>query len=440
MPTISDSSNGAMTDFPESTSSIPSSSVQPALATPPLTSNGPSASDMQYYYQFLYPFKPIFQWLNHSPKPGRDITNREFAMAFRSGAYKRYNSFNTVQEFKAQIQRANPDRFEIGAIYNKPPKERDSVLKTEMKPLEKELVFDIDMDDYDGYRTCCSGAQVCEKCWKFISLAMKIINIALEEDFGWEDFIWVFSGRRGAHCWVSDKRARVLGDIHRRNVLDYMNVVRDRNIDKRLNLKRPYHPHLSRSLNILKPHFVEVILREQNPWENDETAFTSLLPALHDKQLIELLRKYWKENPRRSSEQKWGDIDLIASTQLKQGKRQDFIARLRECKEDLVLATLYPKLDIEVTKQTIHLLKAPFCVHPATGNVCVPITDRFTPADAPKLLKLQQEMEQTGNKVEETSLQPFLEHFNKFVNKLMKQELNSLKRERDEGQEEDFGF
>ena len=125
---------------------------------------------------------------------------------------------------------------------------------------------------------------------------------------------------------------------------------------------------------------------------------------------------------------------------MKQGKRQDFIARLRECKEDLVLATLYPKLDIEVTKQTIHLLKAPFCVHPATGNVCVPITDRFTPADAPKLLKLQQEMEQNGNKVEETSLQPFLEHFNKFVNKLMKQELNSLKRERDEGQEEDFGF
>ena len=97
-------------------------------------------------------FKHIFNWLNHSPKPSRDMINREFAMAFRSGAYKRYNSFNSVQDFKAQIEKANPDRFEIGAIYNKPPRERDTLLKSELKALEKELVFDIDMDDYDAFR------------------------------------------------------------------------------------------------------------------------------------------------------------------------------------------------------------------------------------------------------------------------------------------------
>ncbi|EDZ71451.1 YIR008Cp-like protein, partial [Saccharomyces cerevisiae AWRI1631] len=152
--------------------------------------NGPSSSDMEYYYKSLYPFKHIFNWLNHSPKPSRDMINREFAMAFRSGAYKRYNSFNSVQDFKAQIEKANPDRFEIGAIYNKPPRERDTLLKSELKALEKELVFDIDMDDYDAFRTCCSGAQVCSKCWKFISLAMKIMNTALREDFGYKDFIW----------------------------------------------------------------------------------------------------------------------------------------------------------------------------------------------------------------------------------------------------------
>lgn len=299
--------------------------------------NGPSTSDMQYYYQYLYPFKPIFTWLNHSPKPGRDMINRELAMAFRSGAYKRYNSFDSVQEFKNQIQRANPDRFEIGAIYNKPPRNMDSILKAEMKPLEKEVVFDIDMDDYDSYRTCCSGASVCSKCWKFISLAMKVINVALVEDFGYEDFIWVFSGRRGAHCWVSDKRSRLLSDIQRRSVLDYMNVVRERNLDKRLNLKRPYHPHLTRSLDILKPYFVEIILREQDPWRDDDMAFGSLLTGLHDKNLIEVLKRYWKSNPRRSSEQKWSDIDALAASQLKHpssSKKTDFFNKLHECKED----------------------------------------------------------------------------------------------------------
>lgn len=403
--------------------------------------NGPSASDMQYYYQYLYPFKQVFHWLNHSPKPGRDMIHRELAMAFRSGAYKRYNSFDTVQEFKSQIQRANPDRFEIGAIYNKPPRNMDTVLKAEMKAQEKEVVFDIDMDDYDAYRTCCSGANVCSKCWKFISLAMQIINVALVEDFDYTDFIWVFSGRRGAHCWISDKRSRLLNDNQRRNLLDYMNVVRDRNLDKRLNLKRPYHPHLTRSLEILKPHFVEIILREQNPWQNDETAVQCLLPGIHDKSLVDVLKKYWKQNPNRSSEQKWSDIDSLATTQVKHptpSKRADYFARLRECKEDLVMATLYPKLDVEVTKQTIHLLKAPFCIHPATGNVCVPITEKFKPSDAPKLIQLQGEMEAGGNKVENTSLQPFLDQFQHFVNQITKKELASAKRERENDPDDQF--
>lgn len=392
----------------------------------------PSASDMQYYYQQMFPFKVIFNWLNHSPKPSRDIINREFAMAFRSGAYKRYNSFTSVQEFKAAIERANPDRFEIGATYNKAPRERDSILKTEMKPLEKELVFDIDMDDYDTYRTCCSGAQVCDKCWKFITLAMLVVNTTLTEDFGYEDFIWVFSGRRGAHCWVSDKRARILNDLQRRNVLDYVNVVRDRNADKRLSLKRPYHPHLTRSLELLKPHFGKIILEEQNPWQDDNHAFETLLPGLHDKNLIEALKRHWTENPGRSSKEKWNDIDLIASKEVKVNRKQDYIVRLRECKADLVIATLYPKLDIEVTKQTIHLLKSPFCIHPSTGNVCVPIDADFSPDQAPRLVDLQKEMEEKGNNVENTSLQPFIEFFQQHVNKIMKHDMGTVKRERAE--------
>lgn len=394
--------------------------------------SSPSTTDVLYYYQYLYPFKLIFNWLSHSYKPSCDIINREFAMSFRSGAYKRYNSFNNIQEFKTQIQKANPDRFEIGAVYNRPPCDRDSVLKTEMKALEKELVFDIDMDDYDHYRTCCSGAQVCDKCWKFISLAIKVINSSLVNDFGFENFIWIFSGRRGAHCWISDKRARIMNDTQRKNVLDYMNVIKDRNMEKRLNLLRPYHPHLSRSLEMLKPYFAEIILNEQNPWQDDNTAIQFLAPAVHDKQLTNALKVYWKENPNRSSEQKWKDIDVIASQQMKILKKQEYVSRLRECKEDLIMATLYPKLDVEVTKQTIHLLKAPFCIHPATGNVCVPINETFTPVKALKLIQLQREMELKDNKVQETSLQPYLDVFNKFVSKVINQELNSIKREREQ--------
>lgn len=42
--------------------------------------------------------------------------------------------------------------------------------------VERELIFDVDMTDYDAVRLCCSGADICHKCWPLMALAIKIVH------------------------------------------------------------------------------------------------------------------------------------------------------------------------------------------------------------------------------------------------------------------------
>ena len=65
--------------------------------------------------------------------------------------------------------------------------------------------------------------------------------------------------------------------------------------------------------------------------------------------------------------------------------------------EDIVLQYTYPRLDTDVSKHRNHLLKAPFCIHPKTGRVCVPVdprtVDKFDPARVPTVQQLLRELD-----------------------------------------------
>lgn len=140
-----------------------------------------------------------------------------------------------------------PTRIEIGPVYTADPRDRKVFRNsTAFRPFAKELCFDIDLTDYDDIRTCCNKANICRKCWKFMTMAIRVLDLALREDFGFQHILWVFSGRRGVHAWVCDKKARELDDQMRKAITGYLDVVSGgKQSGKRVNLRRPLHPHLS---------------------------------------------------------------------------------------------------------------------------------------------------------------------------------------------------
>lgn len=119
-----------------------------------------------------------------------------------------------------------------------------------------------------------------------------------------------------------------------------------------------------------------------------------------------------------------------------------------------MLEYTYPRLDVEVSKKLIHLLKSPFVVHPGTGRVCVPIdvkkVDRFDPLGVPTVTELLGEIdswdggdgkeespEHRIQDYEKTSLKPYIEYFKSFVAALLRDE-KGVKREREEGDAMEF--
>jgi DNA primase small subunit len=134
---------------------------------------------LKMYYQKYFPVNEIAIWLGVNNESKFLFSHREFSFTLPNEAYLRFKSFDDAEGLRRELARLNPIKIDIGAAYNIKPKEKKSVSSGAFVPLERDLVFDIDMDDYDEIRTCCKAAAVCEKCWSFIAVAIQIIDRAL---------------------------------------------------------------------------------------------------------------------------------------------------------------------------------------------------------------------------------------------------------------------
>jgi len=85
------------------------------------------------------------------------------------------------------------------------------------------------------------------------------------DDFGFKHRMWIFSGRRGIHCWVADASARKLNPQARKAIVSFIELKRGGpETRRRLTLSNPMHASLRRSLALIEENFPDIMLNDQD--------------------------------------------------------------------------------------------------------------------------------------------------------------------------------
>jgi len=365
---------------------------------------------LQVYYDRLFPYQDMFNWLSYFNDPTNTDPainrkywcHREFSFTLKDDIYVRYNSYKSMDAWKEDLRRKCPYKIDLGALFNVEPKRRAQLSSDKMVAEEKELVFDIDISDYDDVRTCCSGAGICTRCWPLMSCAVEVMEAALREDFGLKHLLWVFSGRRGIHCWSGDELVRKFDVQQRSALIDYLklyegNAMNRIKVDLNAEKTRGIHESLNRAYKICVGYFQSCSLIEQGVADSEEGIefLTAQIRFPEIQREVEQgLRRLMDSEDYAA---KWKVIEGVFSKYMAVAKKTKAISWtvIKANLYEVVFAYTYPRLDVEVSRHVNHLLKAPFCVHPKTGKVCSIIDPKevksFDPDNQPTLLGLVKE-------------------------------------------------
>jgi DNA primase small subunit len=354
------------------------------------------AAGLEQYYRKYYPANEVCEWLSRLAP----LNRREFSFTFddvnggagagqERGKYVRYKCFGSANELRLVLSNEVPTKFDVGAVYPASLASCEFLLPN-VKPIARELAFDIDLTDYDDVRFCQCGGSICVKCWPLAAAAIVVTDRELREAFGFQKTLWIFSGGRGVHCWVYDAAACSLTDNQRALLLDHLRCALHRRADNknRLQIGRDLRPFEEIMYEQLLPLF-RTYIGVQNLFlvRARYKPLLDMIPCSRTRSQLEsewtALSVAYDRNDTDLS--RWTRLEHLVTSRIRTEPFQDNPNVLVE----IVLSVLAPRFDINVTQSMGHLLKAPFAVHPKTKRICVPIDVRnvanFDPAIVPTL-------------------------------------------------------
>ena len=355
------------------------------------------------YYQFDYPTELMERWLGYGDS--FLFRRREFVFqrtaADGNAMMARYKSFDDAAALRNGLLNFRPDRVEIGPVYTHQPKLKDKAIGV-FEATQRELIFDIDASDYDDIRVCCQDKKMCDQCWEFMISGVTILNKLIRKTFGFKHLLWVFSGRRGIHCWVSDESARKLTNDQRAALARYVQVhVGGKTLeDVRLTIERDLqhnwmHPTIQEVLSDVESAFSRIVLNPDNANNlSNKQVSNSILSCIKS-----------RISPGQSGDaitKISGILDKCVEGQYTPAHAWKLINKITGPEKRSItwiykvieFIYTYPRLDTMVSTKRNHLLKSPYSVHPGTGLICVPFLedelDTFKPfRDAPHVANLK---------------------------------------------------
>ncbi|NWI91482.1 PRI1 primase, partial [Pitta sordida] len=240
------------------------------------------------------------------------------------------------------------------------------------------------------------------------------------EDLGVRHRLWVYSGRRGVHCWVCDDAVRKWSPALRAAAVEYLTLVKVGGQGG----WAPPDPLKVGGLRVWTPPDPLKVGGQgaggkrvciAGGWEMMRGGLAKSRMSLdHPAQHREPLQGEFPK--KKDSVQRW---------ELLRGRMERTRGRgPAPCYADweIMLQFCFPRLDINVSKGVGHLLKSPFSVHPKTGRVSVPLDlqrlDQFDPFAVPTIRCVSSTGDGEGGRggdYKKTSLAPYVRLLEQFV-------------------------
>ena len=372
--------------------------------------------DFQNYYKNSFPSEDVFNLFNRHDSNTANLnekkkkqkgailpSNREWGIETTDGVFMRYKSCETTDDLKKLVSQPNVGKVNTGAVYNETVSlrwKRSSL--SAIYPIRREFIIDIDLTDYASSGISISKDDVAgnDTHWPLVGIGMIICKTILEESFGFNQFLVVYSGRRGAHLWILDERASKLDNNARSAIISFMTPPDKVGEHGRKNFKTLLgYPTFGSGMNPRKQSDIGVNSIFQRLVYKFWMSY-AIQPLGKNHGLGLLDTRFQREKFLLMSDVKLSVLhirEILAKPDgvscfqlieelihLQPRPLRDWTI-LRMCES--ICTLVWPRPDTSVSTHMNHTLKSPYSVHPGTGRVSMPVFEKnlinFDPSKCP---------------------------------------------------------